>query len=262
MVFRNCLTGLSLLLASLFANASAMFSVARVGQEPPSGGANRQAAPNLDSVKDKIIFLTNEFRRSEMQGNLRKNAALSRAAQNFAEFMARTDKFSHSADGKEPAQRATDAGYEYCLIDENIAYQDSSTGFTTDELARALMEGWKKSPPHRRNLLDPDIGEVGIGVAKSAETGKIFAVQEFGRPRSEAIGFRITNTTDSTVEYTLADKKFRLKPRTIEKHTLCKPEDLKFTGPGEDSLATLRPSNKARYTIVKDAAGRFRIDKE
>ena len=45
--------------------------------------------------------------------------------------MARTGKFSHSADGSEPAARAKRFGYEYCIVAENIAYIFSSEGMAT-----------------------------------------------------------------------------------------------------------------------------------
>ena len=58
-------------------------------------------------------------------------------------------------------------------------------GFRPDELAQRLFDGWVQSPPHRRNLLDGDMTDVGTAVAQSRRSGRYYAVQLFGRPRSE-----------------------------------------------------------------------------
>src|ERR1700736_1411180 len=110
------------------------------------------ASPNLGDVREKIIHSTNQFRVQEGRQELKANPELSKAAQAFAEFMARTDKYGHDADGKQPSERITDAGYEYCTVAENIAYGYNAAGFTSDELAQGLMEGWKNSPHHRANM--------------------------------------------------------------------------------------------------------------
>src|SRR5579871_3700630 len=146
---------------------------------------------DLGATARTIVTLTNAFRKEEGKGPLKVNPQLSRAARYFADYLARTDKFSHTADGDEPWGRAARYGYEYCIVAENIAYRYSSAGFTTRELAEGLMRGWKKSPGHRKNLLHPDVTEIGVAVARSKHTGRYYAVQDFGRPKSQEITFRI-----------------------------------------------------------------------
>ena len=41
----------------------------------------------------------------------------------------------------------------------------NSSGFTPKELADGFLEGWKQSPGHRKNMLDPDVTQIGVGVA-------------------------------------------------------------------------------------------------
>ena len=66
--------------------------------------------------------MTNAFRRQE-ESQPGPAPQLASAARYFADFMARTGKFGHSADGSEPAARAKRFGYEYCIVSENIAYR-------------------------------------------------------------------------------------------------------------------------------------------
>src|SRR5436309_941986 len=58
------------------------------------------ASPDLPRVARLIVETTNSFRRQEGRGALRVNPQLSKAAQDFADYLARTGKFSHTADGK------------------------------------------------------------------------------------------------------------------------------------------------------------------
>ena len=95
------------------------------------------------------------------------NPDLTDAARDFAAYMARTSRYGHTADGSRPADRAASHGYEYCVIAENIAYAFNSDGYTTEELGKTFVEGWKHSPGHRRNMLDPDVAETGVAVARS-----------------------------------------------------------------------------------------------
>src|SRR4029079_3802759 len=115
-----------------------------------------------------------------------------KAAAYFAAFMARTDKYGHEADGNKPEERIAANKYEACLTAENIAFAMNSDGFKTDDLARTFFEMWKKSPPHRDNMLDPDVKEVGIAIAFAPKSGRYYIVQDFGRPKTASISFQVT----------------------------------------------------------------------
>jgi uncharacterized protein YkwD len=138
--------------------------------------------PNLAEATRSVVERANGFRHAEHRKGLATSEALAATAREFAAYMARTDRFDHAADGREPGERARRHGYAYCVISENIAYEYSSRGFATEDLARRFVEGWKRSPAHRANLLDGEVVETGAAVAHSAQTGRYYAVQMFGRP--------------------------------------------------------------------------------
>src|SRR5207248_4440757 len=102
--------------------------------------------PDLPQTEIAIVELTNAFRSESKLGELKPNAALAAAARAFAEYLAKTGKFAHEADGRQPAQRAQAQGYRYCLIAENLAMNLDSRGFETRVLTRDAVEGWKSSP--------------------------------------------------------------------------------------------------------------------
>ena len=111
--------------------------------------------PDLPQTEIAIVEMTNAFRKENKLGEVKPNTALAAAARAFADYLAKTGKFAHEADGREPAARA-EQGYRYCLVAENLALNLDSRGFETRQLARDAVEGWKDSPGHRANLLAPE----------------------------------------------------------------------------------------------------------
>jgi uncharacterized protein YkwD len=219
----------------------------------------RPRTPDNAAVAERVVQQTNEFRSRNDLSALKSNRPLAEAAQRFAEFMAETDRYGHQADDREPAERAQAHGYEHCAIAENIAYQFSSAGFGTDELAGRLMEGWEQSPPHRKNMLLPHMTEIGVGVARSERTRRHYAVQMFGRPQSASTRFEVANRADATVRYELAGKSFNLPPRVTRTHEGCFDGTLKVLGPDAPPSPEFRPRDGARYTVLRDTAGKLDI---
>ena len=215
--------------------------------------------PNIERVERLVFDQVNAFRKAHDVPALKLNEELNEAARDFAAFMASHDKYGHEADGREPAERVAAKGYEYCIVAENIAYDYSSIGFATRELAKSLVEGWENSPPHRRNMLDPDLDETGIGIAYSRKSEKYYAVQDFGRPKSKEIKFEITNESPVTVSYRIDQKRFDVPPRSTMMHQVCRPPKIVFEPPPKGvsfSFAkTDRPRNGDHLVIRQRQRG-------
>ena len=241
-----------------FLLAAALLSAPAAAQDEKAARPAGDTA-DVSKVAALIVEQTNEFRKAEKREPLKTNAELTKAAEYFAQFMAETGKYGHEADGLTPAQRAKKYGYDYCLVLENIAYQYSSAGFTTQALADAFMKGWKESPGHRKNMLDPDVTETGVAVARSEKTGYYYAVQMFGRPKSQAIKFQIANQADKTVEYTLGSEQFILEPRFTRTHTLCRPAEMEFQAP--NGLGTVKPTDGQKFAVT-GSNGTYELKKE
>lgn len=149
--------------------------------------ADARRGPDLVRVEAIVLEGTNEFRRHERLDTVHPNLVLDETAREFAAFMARTGKFDHDADGRQPHERALAHGYRYCFIAENLSYQYSTGDFQTDVLAQRLVEGWKNSPGHRRNMLRDGVTETAVAIARAEGKGtaKYYAVQLFARPRPQ-----------------------------------------------------------------------------
>ena len=140
---------------------------------------------------------------------------------------ARSGKFAHEADGRQPAQRAEAQGYRYCTVAENLALNLDSRGFETRQLARNAVEGWKASPGHRANMLRPHVTDVGVAVVRAPDRDpKFISVQLFGRPASLQVKFTIENRAGAVVRYKLGEETASLPARTIATYTRCEPDDI------------------------------------
>lgn len=215
-------------------------------------GAGTAFAQRADTARVEALILqrTNDFRRDRGLSALAPDAKLLAAARYFAGYMARTERYGHEADGQEPADRATRHGYDYCLVAENIAYQFSSADFTTEDLASRNVEGWKGSAGHRKNMLSPHAVDTAVAVTRGAKSGRYYAVQMFGRPKSASIEFRITNSARDTVRYESGGKDFTLPPGSTRIHTQCTPHELVLMAGKRDKVT---PRNGERLVVVREA---------
>ncbi|MEZ5853531.1 MAG: CAP domain-containing protein [Hyphomicrobiaceae bacterium] len=189
--------------------------------------------PDLAKTETAIVRETNAFRQTKDLSQLKRNAALDAAARAFAKYLAKSGRFAHEADGRQPADRAKAAGYAYCTIAENLSMNLDSRGFKTEQLARDTMDGWKKSPGHLKNLTLPGVTEIGVGIARApGPDPKFLSVQLFGRPESLAFQFSVTNKSHVPATYTYGGQSYTIEPLQIATHKGCDPGEIVFERSG------------------------------
>lgn len=127
------------------------------------------AAPQTSAADWTLLNAANRDRAAAGLPALRWDDALAAAAHQHALRMAQANTLSHQLPGEPPMQdRARHAGARFTLIAENVA-----EGPTVEGLHRQ----WMNSPPHRANLLDPQLNAVGISVVQAGNM--LFAVEDF-----------------------------------------------------------------------------------
>ena len=193
------------------------------------------AAPqraDIGTVESLVIEGTNEFRASENLSRLGRNAKLDKAARSFAEHLANGGAFAHDSGGTTPEIRVFQAGYQACVVAENLARHYSSAGFSTKELVQQLVQGWKDSPGHRKNMLERDAIDTGLAVVYRAHNGieDYYAVQLLGRKESDTVHFQVLNRADFNVNYRVSGKQFTLTPNYGRDHGRCSKPDVQFEG--------------------------------
>lgn len=127
----------------------------------------------LDPVAAAVVDRTNKERAREGLPILRSNANLVRAAEFLAADLAERRVLEHKdRNGRKLVERLESAGYTgWTAVAENIAYGQKG--------AEDVVSAWMRSAGHRKNILDPDLNEIGVGYRTSSK-GQIYWVQTFG----------------------------------------------------------------------------------
>jgi hypothetical protein len=222
--------------------------------------------PDLPKVEQHIVEMTNQVRRDQNLPAVKVNAMLAKAARAYAQRLAQSGQFSHTADGRNPGQRAESAGYKPCTIAENIAMDRSSRGFDTGALAIQAVAGWMNSPPHRANILMRSASEIGVGVARApGEVSKFISVEMFGHPAAAALKFEVVNASTANVTYAFEGKTHDLKPRMTITQSACGGGEITFSTPAgffssAGEIARIQAQNGKRYTLKTGANGAVAVE--
>lgn len=142
--------------------------------------AKAPAEDKLTGDAKELFELANKARAKVKAPALTVNPVLTKIALAHARNMARQEKLSHVLDGKNPAKRALEGGYDYRLIAENIGKAGGDPDVPAPP-ASEIHDWWMKSKYHRDNLLNPRFREVGLATARSKK-GTLYYVEVFGTP--------------------------------------------------------------------------------
>ena len=138
-------------------------------------GQEAEVDLNLDLTADEkmILKLINAEREKARLQPLTIDPKLNRAARSHSLNMAKQNTLSHDLDGKGPAERMKDAGYQLRTYGENCG-----VGSRTPIQA---VQMWMNSPPHKENILTAEFSESGIGIA-TGKGGQKYYTQVFAIP--------------------------------------------------------------------------------
>lgn len=151
-----------------------------------------QAPPEGSDLANEIAVLvlekTNAIRRNQGLPPLSASKAADEVAQYHSDNMVTHQFFSHTDhEGTSPSDRADQMGVTWSAIAENIAnipWHENVSGCgdtrTAEALAECMVEGWRNSPGHYRNMIG-DFAELGVGITFSKDS-IVFGTQIFRTP--------------------------------------------------------------------------------
>lgn len=165
------------LLLILIVSVSACVVPTPAPAPPPARSPVREtvATSHYGRMESRILTLVNAERRQRGLRELALNPRLDQAAKLHARNMATFRKMAHVLpESRLPTltHRAQYVAYPYATIAENIALGYSD--------AESVVKGWMASPGHRRNILNPEVAEIGTGIVSST-TGGLYFCQVFGK---------------------------------------------------------------------------------
>lgn len=124
-----------------------------------------------NAFEQRVLELINEERRKAGLGGVVYNGTLDNAAEKHATHMSLVGSMAHDGIGDgDPGERARAEGWRKSW-GENVA-----TGQTSPE---QVVREWMNSPTHRKNILDPNFRNMGVGYVTAAN-GRSYWAQEFG----------------------------------------------------------------------------------
>jgi uncharacterized protein YkwD len=156
---------------------------------PPKTMSLRSKAESTEELESFDLGLINTARRAEGAAPVRRDSALSKLAQDYADYMAEhpgpyeisSGRSPHvDLQGRSPADRAREAGISMQVF-ENIG-RGSRVGFSSDKavlstIHQQMMSEPRGVPNHRSTIMDPQSTCVGIGIARAPD--RLYLAQEF-----------------------------------------------------------------------------------
>lgn len=148
--------------------------------------------PGVVSASDiniqSVVFLTNQERTLNGLKPLNQDLDLDQAAYLKSANMIARNYFDHFAFGLSPWLIIRNSGYDYQIAGENLAMDFNSS--------EGMVSAWMNSTNHRKNILNPDFEDIGIGVVKGEFTESdgikhetTMVTQMFGKKKSAFISF-------------------------------------------------------------------------
>jgi uncharacterized protein YkwD len=158
--------------------------IAAVFVLPLSGAGIAIPQPPIDSQNastetiGELLTVINAERSARRLRPVSSNERLQRAAQWMADDMARhqtLDMARHQTlDHTDSRHRDVAARLEaFCYNGARLMAENIAKGQKTPD---AVVKGWLQSPPHRANLLHPEVQEVGIGRALDQDGGQYWVL--------------------------------------------------------------------------------------
>lgn len=198
-----------------------------------------EVAGNLTAAG--IIKETNIHRKAAGLAELTVNAKLNASAMRKTNDMLARQYFEHeSPTGESIDDLAEDAGYDYIVVGENLAYGN----FKDDN---DVVTAWMDSPGHRANILNTRYTEIGIGVAKGTYQGRevYMAVQHFGLPISEC------PAVDAKLKAYISSEEIRLDKEL---------QDLEARRKEIEAMESTNPTYQDKVEEYNAAVGKYNAD--
>ena len=130
----------------------------------------------------------NKVRKDLKLEELVRSDVLVKSAQFHASYILKNGKLTHYQTKdkyKKPSNRVKAFGGKHAIVTENVAYQQfQSNQYTYKELAGMFVNQWVTSAGHYKNIKDIKVNESGLAISVNIKTGKVYAVQVFGKINS------------------------------------------------------------------------------
>jgi uncharacterized protein YkwD len=149
---------------------------------PPDAGCLGPAPAAVDAqAEQEVLELVNAQRREHGLVELRPSATLADAARLHARDMAQDDYVEHDSFDRTQGRLMKTCEWSKRVLwfvpDEHQLAENIAAGASTPQ---EVVDGWMRSPVHRRNVLGTALTELGVGYWAGGSAG-FYWVADFGR---------------------------------------------------------------------------------
>jgi uncharacterized protein YkwD len=145
-----------------------------------------QPPSDNDKLRDSLFNKINDLRAEGKAAALKRDPLLDKVAQKHAENMAKQDKYGdddkngHFLDGKDPIDRLKAEGHSGKGVGENTGnvFDTKGNKLPGNLAVTTVVQLWKGSPGHYKELMDDGNVWTGVGVAQG-KSGKWYFCQLF-----------------------------------------------------------------------------------
>lgn len=132
-------------------------------ERAPKGSLSDRDYSSTELSSEEAGRQINEYRRQHGLKPLTFDVRLTEAARGHSRDLAKWDRISHyGSDGSNPWDRVKRTGYPARIAAENVGTGQSSF--------KEVLQGWKDSPGHNKNLLLKDAHHMGLALIKDPNT--------------------------------------------------------------------------------------------
>ena len=136
-----------------------------------SSSSNQESTNSFSAYQKEVVRLVNIERAKYGISPLKENNSLDNVATKKSEDMIKNNYFDHTSPTYgSPFDMMRQFGISYSTAGENIAMGQSSP--------QEVVNAWMNSEGHRKNILNSNFTEIGIGVAKNSK-GQLYWTQMF-----------------------------------------------------------------------------------
>jgi len=133
--------------------------------------------PYLADLEDQVFEAVNAERQKRDLLPLERDYTLNQVAHGHCAYMCRQERLTHKDDkNREVEGRFEEKNIPWRLAAENVA---RNRGFA--DPVQEAVRGWLASPGHRKNMLEKEYRQTGLGVVQSRKTGYYYFTQVFLR---------------------------------------------------------------------------------
>lgn len=113
------------------------------------------------------------------------NKVLTDVARQYSELMCNTGCTGHSCSGLTFGYRLERSGYQLYIPSVRSVTTGAENLYYSADTPQGAVQTWMASDGHRKNILNPDFSEMGVGVVHCARDGNTYWTQIFGWPNKD-----------------------------------------------------------------------------